>query len=62
MKGDDLLTVDEVLTELRVPRSTWYLWRQTGKAPRAIKLPNGQLRVRRSALVRWLGDLEQDAA
>lgn len=62
MKGDELLTVAEVLVQLRIPRSTWYQWRQTGKAPRAIKLPNGQLRVRRSTLAQWLGELEQDAA
>lgn len=60
--NEELLTVPEVLAELRVPRSTWFHWRQTGKGPRVIKLPNGQLRVRRSALGRWLGDLEQDAA
>ncbi|MEV4385050.1 helix-turn-helix domain-containing protein [Micromonospora sp. NPDC049580] len=60
--NEELLTVAEVLAELRVPRSTWFYWRQTGKGPRVIKLPNGQLRVRRSALGRWLGDLEQDAA
>ncbi|MEU5828348.1 helix-turn-helix transcriptional regulator [Micromonospora tulbaghiae] len=60
--NEELLTVPEVLAELRVPRSTWFYWRQTGKGPRVIKLPNGQPRVRRSALGRWLGDLEQDAA
>ncbi|MFG1775249.1 helix-turn-helix transcriptional regulator [Micromonospora sp. NPDC049048] len=60
--NEELLTVSEVLAELRVPRSTWFYWRQTGKGPRVIKLPNGQLRVRRSALGRWLGELEQDAA
>ncbi|NHO83137.1 AlpA family transcriptional regulator [Micromonospora sp. CMU55-4] len=60
--NEELLTVPEVLAELRVPRSTWFYWRQTGKGPRVIKLPNGQLRVRRSALGRWLVDLEQDAA
>ncbi|PYC72530.1 excisionase [Micromonospora arborensis] len=60
--NEELLTVPEVLAELCVPRSTWFYWRQTGKGPRVIKLPNGQLRVRRSALGRWLGDLDQDAA
>ncbi|MBY8873997.1 DNA-binding protein [Micromonospora musae] len=60
--NEELLTVPEVLAELRVSRSTWFYWRQTGKGPRVIKLPNGQLRVRRSALGRWLGELEQDAA
>jgi hypothetical protein len=29
-------------------------WRQTGQAPAAIKLPNGQLRIRRSVLSGWL--------
>ncbi|BCJ64604.1 helix-turn-helix transcriptional regulator [Polymorphospora rubra] len=60
--GDSLLTVPEVLEELRVPRSTWYLWRQTGRAPRVFKLPNGELRVRRSVLEAWLTDLESEAA
>ncbi|MEV6816691.1 helix-turn-helix domain-containing protein, partial [Micromonospora sp. NPDC051296] len=50
--NEELLTVPEVLAELRVSRSTWFYWRQTGKGPRVIKLPNGQLRVRRSALGR----------
>ena len=52
--ADELLTVDEVLTMLRVRPSTWYQWRQTGQAPAAIKLPNGQLRIRRSVLSGWL--------
>jgi predicted DNA-binding transcriptional regulator AlpA len=52
--ADELLTLDEVLALLRVPRSTWLKWRQTGQAPAAIKLPNGQLRIRRSALSDWL--------
>ncbi|WP_434971452.1 helix-turn-helix transcriptional regulator [Micromonospora peucetia] len=40
--NEELLTVPEVLAELRVPRSTWFYWRQTGKGPRVIKLPNGR--------------------
>jgi predicted DNA-binding transcriptional regulator AlpA len=52
--SDELLTVDEVLTMLRIRPSTWYQWRQTGQAPAAIKLPNGQLRIRRSVLSEWL--------
>jgi predicted DNA-binding transcriptional regulator AlpA len=59
---DELLTVREVITELRISRSTWYAWRQTGRGPRAIKLPNGELRVRRSALHQWLAGLEGEAA
>ncbi|MFG2038125.1 helix-turn-helix transcriptional regulator [Dactylosporangium sp. NPDC048998] len=59
---DELMTVPEVLTELKVSRSTWFYWRQVGKAPRVIKLPNGELRIRRSVLHDWLGSLESDAA
>ena len=30
---DELLTIEEVITELRVPRSTFYRWREKGIAP-----------------------------
>nr|WP_305786189.1 excisionase [Actinoplanes lichenis] len=59
---NELLTVPEVLAELSVSRSTWFYWRQISKGPRTIKLPNGELRVRRSALYVWLGQLEGRAA
>jgi predicted DNA-binding transcriptional regulator AlpA len=55
------LTIQEVIAELKVSRSTFYYWRQTGKAPRCIKLPNGDIRVRRTDLDAWLSTLE-DAA
>ena len=55
------LTIPEVISELKVSRSTFYYWRQTGKAPRCIKLPNGDIRVRRIDLDMWLCSLE-DAA
>jgi hypothetical protein len=58
----EYLTVAEVLAELKIPRSTWYQWRQTGRAPRVHKLPNGELRIRRSVLESWLASLESDAA
>lgn len=57
--ADELLTVPKVLEELQVARATWYRWRQTGRGPRAIKLPNGALRVRRSTLIAWLQNLEE---
>ena len=47
---DELLTIEEVLTELRVPRSTFYRWRQNGTAPPVMKLPSGAVRIRRTAL------------
>ena len=52
--ADALLTLAEVLAELKVARSTFDTWRVLGTAPECIKLPNGQLRIRRSALDAWL--------
>jgi excisionase family DNA binding protein len=57
---DELLTIDEVIAELRVPRSTFYRWRQLGIAPRMMKLPSGTVRIRRTALDEWLRGLEDD--
>lgn len=53
---DDLLTVAEVLAELKVARSTFDTCRLLGSAPPCIKYPNGQIRVRRSALEAWLAE------
>jgi excisionase family DNA binding protein len=55
------MTISEVCAELRVSRSTFYYWRQTGKAPKCIKLPNGDIRVRRADLDRWLESREEAA-
>jgi predicted DNA-binding transcriptional regulator AlpA len=62
--GNELLTLDEVLTELgRVPRSTFFRWKALGRAPKTIKYPNGSLRIRRSDLDAWIADHEEpDAA
>ncbi|QIY62718.1 helix-turn-helix domain-containing protein [Streptomyces sp. RPA4-2] len=58
---DEKLTLAEVCEELKVSRSTFYDWRAKRRAPRCIKLPNGDLRIRRSDLDHWLDDRE-DAA
>jgi excisionase family DNA binding protein len=58
---DEKLTLAEVCVELKVSRSTFYDWRAKRRAPRCIKLPNGDLRIRRSDLDHWLDDRE-DAA
>lgn len=55
----DLLTLPEVLAELGqpgapLPKSTFFRWKATGRAPRTIKLPNGSLRIRRADLDAWL--------
>ncbi|WP_337797670.1 helix-turn-helix domain-containing protein [Nocardiopsis dassonvillei] len=59
---DPLLTLAEVLAELKVPRSTFDDWRKKGLAPRCSKLPNGQLRIRRSVLDSWLDSRTEEAA
>ena len=56
--GYALLTIPEIIAEIRVPRATFYRWRQLHKEPRSIKLPNGDVRIRRSELERWLASLE----
>jgi predicted DNA-binding transcriptional regulator AlpA len=53
--ADPLLTLAEVLAELKVARSTFDTWRVLGTAPECIKYSNGQIRVRRSVLDAWLG-------
>ncbi|WP_431928517.1 helix-turn-helix transcriptional regulator [Micromonospora wenchangensis] len=56
-----LLTLAEALDELRVPRSTFFRWKATGRAPRTIKYPNGSLYIRRRDLDNWLNDHEEAA-
>ena len=58
-----LLTVPEVLEELGgISRRTFYRWRELGTAPDCIRLPNGELRVRRAALNAWLDKRAEGAA
>ena len=59
--GATRLTVDEVIAELKISRSTFYYWRQIGKAPQCKKLPNGEIRVRRADLDAWWDGLEEAA-
>ncbi|MFE5924107.1 helix-turn-helix transcriptional regulator [Streptomyces sp. NPDC056468] len=58
---DDKLTLVEICEDLKISRSTFYDWRAKGRAPRCIKLPNGDLRIRRSDYEHWL-DAREDAA
>ncbi|MEW1818694.1 MULTISPECIES: helix-turn-helix transcriptional regulator [Streptomyces] len=48
-----LLKLTEVLAELGMSRAAFYRMRARGKAPKLIKLPNGQLRCRRTDLDAW---------
>lgn len=56
------LTVQDLCVELCISRSTFYEWRAKGRAPRCIKLPNGELRIRRVDLDEWLEDYLEEAA
>jgi hypothetical protein len=60
VSNDEFLTIAEVCAVLRgadgkpLSRATFYRWRALGKAPECLKLPNGQIRIRRTALERFL--------
>jgi excisionase family DNA binding protein len=56
--GQAPLTIAQICAELGVARSTFYEWRASRRAPRCIKLPNGEIRVRRADLEDWLESRE----
>jgi excisionase family DNA binding protein len=55
------LTIAEVCDDLGISRSTFYDWRAKKRAPRCIKLPNGDIRINRAEYERWLATLEEAA-
>ncbi|HEY8982678.1 MAG TPA: helix-turn-helix domain-containing protein [Streptomyces sp.] len=61
MSRPKLLKLPEVLDEIGMSRPAFYRMRARGKAPRLIKLPNGQIRCRRDDLDDWLNDCQQAA-
>jgi predicted DNA-binding transcriptional regulator AlpA len=61
-RAGEMLTVQDVLAELGgISRRTFYRWRELGLAPACIRLPNGELRVRRSVLNAWLDERAEGA-
>ena len=57
--ANGMLTVDQILEDLGdVSRRTFYEWRAKGTGPKCVKLPNGELRVRRAEYERWLAERE----
>lgn|SRR5579859_2422136 len=58
---DDVLTVEEFCSELKVSKDTFYHWRKVGTAPVCHRLPNGELRISRTDRDAWLAQL-RDAA
>jgi len=62
-RHDELLSVVQVLALLGgVPLRTFYRWREIGKAPAAVRLPNGELRFWRGEVLSWLDSHREDAA
>lgn len=55
------LTIEDVCADLDIARSTFYDWRAKKRAPRCIKLPNGDIRIRREEYERWLDSHEEAA-
>ncbi|MEU3402615.1 helix-turn-helix domain-containing protein [Streptomyces sp. NPDC006670] len=62
MARPQMLKLADVLIELDMSRAAFYRMRARSQGPRLIKLPNGQLRVRRSDLDAWLSGCEESAA
>ncbi|MEV5198064.1 helix-turn-helix domain-containing protein [Streptomyces sp. NPDC053720] len=62
MARPQMLKLPEVLAELDMSRAAFYRMRARGLAPKLIKLPNKQIRVRRADLDAWLSQYEQTAA
>ncbi|MGW1179772.1 helix-turn-helix transcriptional regulator [Streptomyces drozdowiczii] len=61
MARPQMLKLPEVLAELNMSRAAFYRMRARGLAPKLIKLPNQQVRVRRADLDAWLSQYEEAA-
>jgi hypothetical protein len=55
------LTVADFCAEMEISRRTFHEWRAKGRAPRCLKLPNGDLRITRTAFEEWLATCEEAA-
>ncbi|WP_405807448.1 helix-turn-helix domain-containing protein [Streptomyces sp. NBC_00210] len=53
------MKLSDVLDELDMSRAAFYRMRARGQSPKCLKLPNGQLRFRRSDFEKWLNDCEE---
>ena len=61
MASTEKLKLPEVLKEIKMSRAAFYRMRARGEAPKLIKLPNGQLRCRRTDLDAWWEQHEMSA-
>ena len=55
------MSLKDVLAEIAISRSTMNRWRSEGRGPLCIKMPNGELRIRRSEFEAWLIELPKVA-
>ncbi|MCX4686926.1 helix-turn-helix domain-containing protein [Kitasatospora purpeofusca] len=62
MPKQEHLKLPAVLDEIEMSRSAFYRMVARGKGPKLLKLPNGQIRVRRTDLDAWWAALEQGVA
>ncbi len=61
IRSAGLLTIEDVLHELQISRSTLDAWRRSRRFPAFRRLPNGQLRLKRIELDKWLDDRKKAA-
>jgi predicted DNA-binding transcriptional regulator AlpA len=59
---DDVLTVKEICTALKISERTFYRWRELRKGPAAYRLLNGELRVFRADFLAWLDTFQEGPA
>lgn len=55
------LSIADICAELGISRRTFHEWKAKGRAPRCLKLPNGDIRVRRDEYDAWLNNCEEEA-
>lgn len=67
-RNERMFTVKEILELIGdvdgtgpLPRRTWQEWRSKGTAPKCVRLPNRQLRIRQDEYERWLKTRAKDA-
>lgn len=59
---DELLSIEDLSAELKIPLPTLYTWRSRGKGPQGFRLANSHVRYRRSEVDRWLAECGDTAA
>jgi excisionase family DNA binding protein len=53
---DEMLTILDMCSEMKVSRRTFYRWKKAGDVPELFPLPGGEFRAYRSDYQAWLMD------